>query len=471
MQIDEQKDLWKRIQDFIIDDPSASVKYSDKLAFNNHWSGDYTIRVIEEYKKFMFLCCVLPRGASPSKPVDEAWHLHLTYTHNYWKEFCSKVLGKEIHHHPSKGGTNENHKHEEWYSETLKAYKQFFGYNLPDDIWLQGPILNTPAQPLDTLSHINSYKWFLPFLIIPFVITAALFDRVLPFNLTGPQFLLFYPMLGLVSLMIIYLAAEKRIRNITRFVIEHADKSATVYQLARFIYNRDRSVEAAVIDLVNRNLLEPGWRNSFTFYPSRYEQASEETNPILPTLIQEKQEGEIVLIDTLRRYYDDHQTYHPLLSDLYGAAPSWDIIGIVLTCFTSIVGALRIIQGAVNDKPFSYLFVMIVAYLVFSIILLSKSSERSIIKTVFKDRFNDGSLNMQLNSAAVVSSFLFVGLASIPSIAGYQYLQNTFGKKNNNGWNSSPDVGTSGCGSDGGGSSCGSSCGGGGCGGCGGGGD
>jgi hypothetical protein len=131
----QQKDLWTRIRDFAIDDPSAFVRYSDKLAHSNGWSKDYTARVIEEYRKFIFLCCILPNGASPSKPIDEAWHLHLTYTHNYWKEFCAGILGKEMHHFPSKGGPEENKKHINWYAETLNAYKEIFGYEAPADIW------------------------------------------------------------------------------------------------------------------------------------------------------------------------------------------------------------------------------------------------------------------------------------------------------------------------------------------------
>src|SRR5687768_6262091 len=137
MQSEQQKDLWNRIRDFAIDDPLASVKYSDKLAFNNGWSKDYTARVIEEYRRFIFLCCVLPGGASPSKPVDEAWHLHLTYTHSYWKGFCESVLGKEIHHFPSKGGPEEGEKHSQWYDETLDGYREVFGTEAPADIWIR----------------------------------------------------------------------------------------------------------------------------------------------------------------------------------------------------------------------------------------------------------------------------------------------------------------------------------------------
>ncbi len=60
-----------------------------------------------------------PTGASPSQAVDEASapapHLH----QSYWIDLCKNTLHKDIHHHPSRGGDEEDHKHRDWYAETL----------------------------------------------------------------------------------------------------------------------------------------------------------------------------------------------------------------------------------------------------------------------------------------------------------------------------------------------------------------
>ncbi|MGC4100084.1 glycine-rich domain-containing protein [Ferruginibacter sp.] len=90
-----QQELWKKIQTFQLDDPTSAFPFSRKLAKENHWEQSFTNRAIEEYKKFIFLCCISPSGASPSAIVDEVWHLHLTYTDNYWNRFCRETLMKE----------------------------------------------------------------------------------------------------------------------------------------------------------------------------------------------------------------------------------------------------------------------------------------------------------------------------------------------------------------------------------------
>lgn len=127
--------LWTRIQSFSLDSSKADFPFSKKLAKEENWTEDFTAKAIAEYKKFIYLCCTLPNGASPSEAVDKVWHMHLIYTENYWEEFCPNVLQQKLHHHPSKGGKSENVKHNTWFSETLKYYEDIFGEKAPEDIW------------------------------------------------------------------------------------------------------------------------------------------------------------------------------------------------------------------------------------------------------------------------------------------------------------------------------------------------
>ena len=64
----------------------------------------YTDRVIEEYRKFLYLLASAGHPVTPSDQVDQAWHLHLTYTRSYWEDLCEKTIGKPLHHGPTKGG-------------------------------------------------------------------------------------------------------------------------------------------------------------------------------------------------------------------------------------------------------------------------------------------------------------------------------------------------------------------------------
>ena len=52
--------LWNRLQEFLLDAPNVDFPFSKKLAKEENWSVDFTKKAIEEYKKFVYLCCTLP---------------------------------------------------------------------------------------------------------------------------------------------------------------------------------------------------------------------------------------------------------------------------------------------------------------------------------------------------------------------------------------------------------------------------
>ncbi len=130
-----QQVLWKKIQAFQFDIPEADFCFSDRLARENGWDKDYTLDVIEEYRKFLFLMCTSTHPLTPSDQVDQAWHLHMVYTHSYWVELCQNTLQQEIHHGPTKGSAEEKEKFNDWYARTLDTYQDTFGQVAPTNIW------------------------------------------------------------------------------------------------------------------------------------------------------------------------------------------------------------------------------------------------------------------------------------------------------------------------------------------------
>lgn len=132
---DNEKLLWKQIQDFPLDDPSSALTFTQRLARENNWSIHFAERVTTAYKNFIFLCMVSTQQVTPSDAVDQAWHLHMTYTQSYWDELCGKVLGKPLHHHPTKGGAHESEKFFNQYDATLQLYREKLGEEPPEDIW------------------------------------------------------------------------------------------------------------------------------------------------------------------------------------------------------------------------------------------------------------------------------------------------------------------------------------------------
>lgn len=129
--------LWTAISTFEIDglDTSLSLTFAARLARENGWNPAYTQRVLGEYRKFLFLCCVSDTGVTPSDPVDQAWHLHLTYTRSYWIDLCRNTLGRDLHHNPTKGGAAEGQKFDGMYTASQTLYERYFGETPPADIW------------------------------------------------------------------------------------------------------------------------------------------------------------------------------------------------------------------------------------------------------------------------------------------------------------------------------------------------
>lgn len=131
----EQLKLWNEIKNFELDEPEISFSFTDRLARENGWTIEYSIRAILEYKKFIFLLTISSQPLTPSDQVDQVWHLHLLYTQSYWEDFCENTIKRKIHHGPTKGGATEKANFTNWYEQTKELYLKTFHSEPPNDIW------------------------------------------------------------------------------------------------------------------------------------------------------------------------------------------------------------------------------------------------------------------------------------------------------------------------------------------------
>ena len=128
-------ELWARLEAYEIGIEGAAFPFAARLARENRWSTSFTQRVIQEYKRFCYLACTAGHEVTPSDAVDQVWHLHLTYSRDYWGEFCPKVLGMDLHHGPTAGGQVERTRYYDQYAETFRSYEAAFAEPPPADIW------------------------------------------------------------------------------------------------------------------------------------------------------------------------------------------------------------------------------------------------------------------------------------------------------------------------------------------------
>lgn len=132
---DTQLKLLNEIKSFELDEIEISFSFTDRLARENGWTIEYSIRSILEYKKFIFLLTISKHPLTPSDQVDQVWHLHLLYTQSYWEDFCENIIKQKIHHGPTKGGNYEKMKYADWYEKTKELYFKTFNIQPPIDIW------------------------------------------------------------------------------------------------------------------------------------------------------------------------------------------------------------------------------------------------------------------------------------------------------------------------------------------------
>lgn len=128
-------ELWHRIAAYAIGPDDAALSFAARLARENRWSLAHAEHVIGEYKRFCYLAMTAGHPVTPSDSVDQVWHLHLTYSRDYWQTFCPQVLGADLHHGPTVGGQAERERYYHQYAATLAAYERAFGEPPPAVIW------------------------------------------------------------------------------------------------------------------------------------------------------------------------------------------------------------------------------------------------------------------------------------------------------------------------------------------------
>lgn len=150
--IQKNEILWRKIQAHVPGYSDTALSFAQRLGRDNGWSEEYALRVVTEYKRFVYLAVTLGHPVTPSDQVDQAWHLHLAYTRDYWDVFCPQVLGRSLHHDPTQGGDAERTKYKEWYAQTLAAYVESFGHP-PQDIWPAPEIRFTQGFQRKEITH------------------------------------------------------------------------------------------------------------------------------------------------------------------------------------------------------------------------------------------------------------------------------------------------------------------------------
>jgi uncharacterized protein (TIGR04222 family) len=203
--------LWDRIVTHRFDDPAARLTFTARLARENGWTISHAGRVVDEYRRFVFLAVTAGHPVTPSEDVDQAWHLHLAYTRDYWETFCGDVLAEPLHHGPTRGGAVEAGRYDHQYRQTLAAYAAVFDATPPADIWPRpeqrfGPDLAWRRVNLARHWVVRKPRWFRGSVRRATSVAGAAVPLVAasipnPLDLTGPPFLMLFAVLATGSIV------------------------------------------------------------------------------------------------------------------------------------------------------------------------------------------------------------------------------------------------------------------------------
>ncbi len=258
--MEQNNALLKRLANFILDDPKSSFPFSAKLAKEQGWTPQFTNRAIEEYKRFCYLAVVSGHPVSPSEVVDEVWHLHLTYSENYWRIFCPDILQMPFHHHPSKGGADERAKFDDWVAKTRASYVSAFNEEPPFDIWQ----LKKPGQSF--LTKPDNHYHIPKLLVRNFGHGFALVAGILilagcteafggnPLDMRGPDFLQFY-----MVLFVLLFGVALGIRSLLKLPTELGCSTSSDLDPYSVAYLNGKSVlavNAAITSLLTQQVIE-----------------------------------------------------------------------------------------------------------------------------------------------------------------------------------------------------------------------
>lgn len=471
-------ELLARLESFNPDEPGVALSFTHRLARENGWRLAFANRVVTEYKRFAFLAMTAGHPVTPSDEVDQAWHLHLTYTNSYWKIFCGEVLGRPLHHNPTKGGAVEGDKFDDWYAKTLASYEHFFGHPPPADIWPEAATRFGDAPYFVRINTRRTWVWPRP-RWFPILATGSTLGLVVLlttgcvgamavlniFDWRGPDFLMFYVLACVPAFLVAWMRRDKLALpdgNVTP-----DDLPRDPYVVAALTGGATALVNAGIASLCDRQLLVIGTKgtiqtvdrnasveNLHPFERGLYEDVTALGAADMKSIREKRGPAAKLIIEELKRrglVVPAPQARKAMLQPL------------LLACVVPVLGVIKVAVGVTRGKPVGFLVMLCIISFVVALFMFLRRPHQSRLgkQAVQRLRAEHSKLKHAPSSAngASVAVPLAVALFGLGVLEGTA-LANLQKKL-------TPPSGTSGCGS-----SCGSGggggCGGGGCGGCGG---
>ena len=243
----EVQQRWQGISDWLRDDSPLSQTFRRQLAEASGWSATDCLEAVEEYRRFCLIAALHGGEASPSPAVDQVWHLHLTFTLDYWREFCPQRLGIELHHQPGFGRLGEAQRLRHLYAITLERYQALFGLP-PERWWPTHSLLKQGRSKRGSVGLRRVWQALAGGLGLLGMIAAAQAMPSNPLDWRGPEFLaLFLLLMVIAAAASVFLRVRQRNREAQAGGMGLGEPD--VWSLAYLAGGPQRLIDTAVAEL------------------------------------------------------------------------------------------------------------------------------------------------------------------------------------------------------------------------------
>ena len=255
--------LWDRISKHPFERPDDGLDFHRRLMREQGWTAAFARAAIEEYRRFHFLICVQSEPLTPSVAVDQVWHLHMTYSRDYWGRWCGDALRQPVHHEPTRGGRDQGIQFDRQYARTLATYETYFG-TPPWDLWppaverfanaarwrwVDGSQHWIIAKPkLSSLSSPRAAVGACLILVAPLAVALP----INPLNWSSGPFLAMYTVGAVLALLA---ALQRRFRRIDEPRAAHNVAELDAASLALLAGDKQRLVDTIVVEALQDDVV------------------------------------------------------------------------------------------------------------------------------------------------------------------------------------------------------------------------
>lgn len=473
---DGERALWQRLAAHPFECADAGLDFTAKLAREQGWSREEARAAVQEYRKFCFLAVSAGHAVTPSEEVDQVWHLHLTYTRDYWDVFCPQVLGMRLHHEGTDGQRDTRARHRNDYADTLASYQRWFGAP-PERFWPGSAArfaaathrwVNRQSYWLIAKPHWPCFDWrrFAAAVAALFAVGTAQALPLNPLDWGGPAFIGLY----LLLLVAAFVAAKLWRSALSDNGRSDGGSGLDALQVAWLAGGQRRAVDAGVAELMSTGALR--WEDK---EPVRGENdapsgpLSQLRNAVLAQAKAKKPQPTLFAkaLDSVRKSLEQRG----LLLDAADERRA-RLLPALLPALVLALGIAKIVVGLSRDRPIGFLgFLCVITFLVVlgfarASVDRSRAGERALAQ--LRERHAHATRAPREQDIALAVALAGTAVMAGTAYAAYHDTRAAASSSSSCGTGcSSTTTSSSSCSSsDSGGSSCSS-----GCGGCGGGGD